>query len=155
MRSARSGPRQHRLFVRQIGTRGIPLQTGLLVGGEAQYVVDDRAGGQLGVRGLHARVGGCVADAGQYPRHRLRLTGREAGRHQLGAVGVRQQRIAQARADSRDAVAPTAWRIVDGLRMRSATAPRSCCLLAKCQYSAPGETFSSRPSLRMVRSAIP
>ena len=33
----------------QLGARGVPLQPGLLVGGEAEHVVDDRAGGQLGV----------------------------------------------------------------------------------------------------------
>ena len=52
---------QHRLLVGQIGARGVPLQPGLLVGGEAQHVVHDRAGGQLGVGGV---------DAARRPRRR-------------------------------------------------------------------------------------
>src|ERR1700759_619490 len=42
---------EHRLLVGQLGARGVPLQPGLLVGGEAQYVVDDGACGQFGVSG--------------------------------------------------------------------------------------------------------
>ena len=106
---------EHRLLVGQVCARGVPLQPGLLVGGEAQHVVDDRAGGQFGVCGLHARVGGGVGEVGDDPRHRLRLACGEAGRHQLGAVGVRQQGVAQAAADPGDPFPPVAWHIADGL----------------------------------------
>ena len=47
------------------------------------------------------------------PRHRLRLSGGEARRDQLGAVGVREQRVAQSSAYPRDAVAPAAGHVVD------------------------------------------
>src|SRR5215210_5380991 len=46
-----------RLLVGQVCARGVPLQSRLLVGGEAQHVVDDGAGGEFGVCSLHARVG--------------------------------------------------------------------------------------------------
>src|SRR3954463_5228370 len=48
--------RQHRLLVRQLSACGVPLQARLLVGGEAQHVVNDRACGQLGVGGVDARI---------------------------------------------------------------------------------------------------
>ena len=35
---------EHGLLVRQLGTCGVPLQPGLLVGGEPQHVIDDRTG---------------------------------------------------------------------------------------------------------------
>src|SRR5690349_2915792 len=38
---------ERRLLVGQFGARGVPLHPGLLVGGEAEHVVDDGTGGQF------------------------------------------------------------------------------------------------------------
>src|SRR6187402_1090348 len=45
---------EHRLLVGQLGSCGVPLQPRLFVGGEAKHVVDDGAGGQVGVRARYA-----------------------------------------------------------------------------------------------------
>src|SRR5882762_7200641 len=50
---------KYRLAVGQLGASGVELQPRLLVGGEPQHVVHDRAGGQPGVGGGNARVGRC------------------------------------------------------------------------------------------------
>ena len=87
---------QHRLPVGQLGTRGVPLQAGLFVRGEAQDVIDDGAGGQSGlVPAIQPRLGGGTCQTLDHAAHHLGAPGRETGRDQLGAVGVRQQRIAQ------------------------------------------------------------
>ena len=44
--------------------------------------------------GVNAGLGSRFRQLAQNLSHRLRLPGREAGRHQLGTVGVRQQRVA-------------------------------------------------------------
>jgi hypothetical protein len=105
---------EHRLVVGQLGARSVPLQSRLFVGGEAKDVVNDGTGGQVSVCGRDARIGRGVPQMGHDPRHRLRLTCREAGGDELGAVGVRQQGVPQPTADTRDPLLPIAGRLADG-----------------------------------------
>src|SRR6476620_10326909 len=58
--------RQHGLAVRQLGACGVPLQPGLLVGGEAEDVVEHRAAGEVGMRVFEARVRGRRGESRQH-----------------------------------------------------------------------------------------
>ena len=123
-----------------------PTGARLFVGGEPKHVIDDGAGGQVGVRARRACIGGGVGEGGRRsassPRIGLpRSWPKPTRRRRCGTAGHFAAAADPAtRPRQSPGTSPT------GSRMRSAIAPRSCCLLAKCQYRAPGRRSARVPA---------